>query len=115
MAQRAALLRTMLNDPDIFLLDEPLGALDAFTRMQMQDELLGLWRRRGSTAILITHDVEEAVYLGSRVVVMSPRLGRIRESVTIGMDYPRNRNNVKFIDYRSHILEILGLAHAENT
>jgi NitT/TauT family transport system ATP-binding protein len=114
MAQRAALLRTMLNDPDIFLLDEPLGALDAFTRMQMQDELLALWRQRGSTAILITHDVEEAVYFGSRVVVMSPRPGRIRESIAIGLDHPRNRNSPKFIEYRSYILEALGLAHSEN-
>jgi NitT/TauT family transport system ATP-binding protein len=113
MAQRAALIRTMLNDPGVFLLDEPLGALDAFTRMQMQDELLDLWRRRGSTTIMITHDVEEAVYMGDCVVVMSPRPGRIREKIVIDLERPRNRNSVKFIEYRSHILEILGLAYKD--
>jgi NitT/TauT family transport system ATP-binding protein len=109
MAQRAALIRTMVNEPDVFLLDEPLGALDAFTRMKMQDELLNLWRQRGNTTIMVTHDVEEAVYLGNCVVVMSSRPGRVRERIVIDLEYPRNRNSAGFIDYRSHILEILGL------
>ena len=115
MAQRLALIRTMVNEPDVFLLDEPLGALDAFTRMNMQAEIVNMWRQRGNTMILITHDVEEAVYLGNRVVVMSPRPGRIRKTVEIDLAYPRNRNNSKFLAYRSEILEMLGLATSDET
>lgn len=113
MAQRLSLIRTMINEPDVFLLDEPLGALDAFTRMNMQDEIVGMWRQRGNTMVLITHDVEEAVYLGNRVVVMSPRPGRIKRIVDIDLPYPRNRNSAKFLEYRADILEMLGLAHTE--
>ena len=71
MAQRLALIRTMINNPKVFLLDEPLGALDAFTRMNMQDELLNLWQRSGNMMLMVTHDIDEALYLGTRVVVMA--------------------------------------------
>ena len=73
MAQRLALIRTMINNPKVFLLDEPLGALDAFTRMNMQDELLNLWQRSGHMMLMVTHDIDEALYLGTRVVVMAGR------------------------------------------
>ena len=67
MAQRVALVRSLINHPDILLLDEPLGALDAFTRMNMQDEILNIWREQKQTVVMVTHDVEEAIYMGTRV------------------------------------------------
>ena len=76
MCQRASLARALVGKPKVLLLDEPLGALDAFTRMNMQDEILRIWKETGMTAIMVTHDVDEAVYLSDKVVVMTPRPGR---------------------------------------
>ncbi len=90
MAQRVALIRTMINEPEVFLLDEPLGALDAFTRMNMQDELLNMWKEKKRMMIMVTHDVDEAIYMGTRVIVMEPRPGQIREDISIDLEYPRN-------------------------
>lgn len=70
MAQRVALVRTLISRPEILLLDEPLGALDAFTRMNMQDEILTMWRDKRQLALMVTHDVDEAIYMGTRVIVM---------------------------------------------
>jgi ABC-type nitrate/sulfonate/bicarbonate transport system ATPase subunit len=111
MAQRVALARTLVNDPDLLLLDEPLGALDSFTRMYMQDELLKIWAGRRSTAILVTHDIDEAIYLADRVVIMSSRPGRISESLPIRLPRPRQRNAPEFLELRSRILEIFHFAH----
>ena len=77
MAQRVALVRSLINEPDILLLDEPLGALDAFTRMNMQDEILKIWYEKQQLAIMVTHDVDEAIYMGTRVLVMDANQGRI--------------------------------------
>ena len=77
MAQRVALMRSLINEPDILLLDEPLGALDAFTRMNMQDEILKIWQAKGQLALMVTHDVDEAVYMGTRVIVMDANPGRV--------------------------------------
>ena len=77
MAQRVALARALVNHPKVLLLDEPLGALDAFTRMRMQDEVLRLWQARGTTMLLVTHDIDEAIYMSDRIVIMTPRTGRI--------------------------------------
>ncbi len=86
MKQRAAIARTLAIDPQILLMDEPFGALDAQTRHLMQDELLGIWRRSPKTVIFVTHDVQEAVYLADRVAVMSARPGKIMKIVDIGLD-----------------------------
>lgn len=107
MAQRVALVRTLINEPPILLLDEPLGALDAFTRMNMQDEILSAWRGRNQLAVMVTHDVDEAIYMGTRVIVMEPSPGRIKADIPIKLDYPRNRSNAQFIEYRNQILEML--------
>ena len=107
MAQRVALVRTLINEPPILLLDEPLGALDSFTRMNMQDEILSAWRGRNQLAVMVTHDVDEAIYMGTRVIVMEPSPGRIKADIPIKLDYPRNRSSAQFIEYRNQILEML--------
>lgn len=109
MAQRISLIRTMVNKPEVLLLDEPLGALDAFTRMNMQDEILKLWDEEKNMTIMVTHDVDEAVYMSTRVIVMEPRPGRIKEIVPIELDYPRNRTSKEFTDYRNELLNILDI------
>jgi ABC-type nitrate/sulfonate/bicarbonate transport system ATPase subunit len=109
MAQRAALARALLNDPALLLLDEPLGQLDSLTRLTLQTELLALWRDKGFTAILVTHDVEEAVLLASRVIVLSERPARITAEFTIDLPYPRHRDNPELVALRRQILVTLGL------
>ena len=110
MRQRAALIRSLAISPEVLLLDEPLGALDSFTRMLLQDEIIRLWKLRGNTMLLITHDVDEAVYLSNRIIVMSPRPGRIVEIVKVPMSYPRNRGASDFADIRTHLLKRLDFA-----
>lgn len=115
MAQRVALVRSLINSPDILLLDEPLGALDAFTRMNMQDEILNIWRQQKPTIVMVTHDVEEAIYMGTRVIVMEPRPGRIRADIPIHLPEPRERNSEEFLLYRNRILQMLDLDHVEES
>ncbi|MCX7745357.1 MAG: ABC transporter ATP-binding protein [Clostridia bacterium] len=110
MAQRVALARALVNNPKVLLLDEPLGALDAFTRMQMQDEILRIWEERGTTMILVTHDVDEAIYLSDRIVIMTPRPGKIQEIIEVEIGRPRSRNHPDFFRLRSKILETLHFA-----
>ena len=107
MAQRAALARALVNDPAVLLLDEPLGMLDALTRRALQGELLRLWQERGFTAVLITHDVSEALVLADRVIVLSPRPARIREIVEVGLDRPRDQSSPEFVALHARILALL--------
>ena len=107
MAQRLALIRTMINHPKVFLLDEPLGALDAFTRMHMQEELLRLWQRSRHMMLMVTHDIDEALYLGTRVIVMAPRPGRVRADLANDMPFPRARTSDEFLQWRKRVLELL--------
>jgi ABC-type nitrate/sulfonate/bicarbonate transport system ATPase subunit/flavin-dependent dehydrogenase len=107
MAQRAALARALINHPRVLLLDEPLGALDAFTRMRMQDEVLRLWQVRRTTMLLVTHDIDEAIYMADRIVIMTPHPGRVERIITVGLDRPRQRNSPEFLRLRSEILELL--------
>lgn len=107
MCQRASLARALVGKPKVLLLDEPLGALDAFTRMNMQDEILRIWKETGMTAIMVTHDVDEAVYLSDKVVVMTPRPGRITDTLDIQLSRPRARSSEDFLRYRAEILRRL--------
>ena len=107
MAQRVALVRTLINEPEILLLDEPLGALDAFTRMRMQDEILTIWREKKQLALMVTHDVDEAIYMGTRVLVMDANPGRIVADIKIDEPFPRDRSSDEFIKYRVDILNRL--------
>ena len=110
MAQRVALVRTLISQPEILLLDEPLGALDAFTRMNMQDEILAMWKERKQLALMVTHDVDEAIYMGTRVIVMDANPGRIIADIKIEEDFPRDRSSENFIAYRNMILNRLHFA-----
>jgi NitT/TauT family transport system ATP-binding protein len=102
MKQRVALARTFAYEPDILLLDEPFGALDAQTREIMQDELLKLWRGNRKTVLMVTHDVDEAVYLSNRVCVMSKRPGRFIEEFRIEIDRTDSREAIVLSDgYRA--------------
>lgn len=93
MAQRAAIARALVTQPRLLLLDEPLGALDALTRVHVQNELQRIWMTQRSTMVMVTHDVEEALYLGDRVIVMSPNPGRIRRIVDVDLPHPRDRSS----------------------
>lgn len=107
MAQRVALVRSLINEPDILLLDEPLGALDAFTRMNMQDEILNMWADTRQLALMVTHDVDEAIYMGTRVLVMDANPGRIVAEIKIDGAFPRDRSSAQFVEYRNEILNQL--------
>lgn len=109
MAQRVSLIRTLVNKPEVLLLDEPLGALDAFTRMNMQDEILRLWNEEKNMTIMVTHDVDEAVYMSTKVIVMEPRPGRVKSVVPIDLDYPRKRTSKEFMAYRNQLLDMLDI------
>jgi ABC-type nitrate/sulfonate/bicarbonate transport system ATPase subunit len=110
MAQRVALARALINHPKILLLDEPLGALDAFTRMRMQDEVLQLWRARRTTMLFVTHDIDEAIYMSDRIVIMTPRPGRIEQIIPVEIERPRDRSSEEFLALRGSILEKLHFA-----
>ena len=110
MAQRVALVRSLINEPPVLLLDEPLGALDAFTRMNMQDEILRIWQKKQQLAIMVTHDVDEAIYMGTRVLVMDSHPGRIVSDLKIEQPFPRDRSSEAFVAYRNEILKQLHFA-----
>ena len=110
MAQRVALVRSLINEPPILLLDEPLGALDAFTRMNMQDEILKIWQEKQQLAIMVTHDVDEAIYMGTRVLVMDAHPGRVIADIPIDLPFPRDRGSREFVEYRIDILNKLHFA-----
>ena len=110
MAQRVALARALVNDPRLLLLDEPLGKLDSLTRLSMQGELVSLWQRSGLTALLVTHDVEEALILAQRVVIFSQRPARIVAELVVDRPYPRHRDDPHLVALRRQALGLLGLA-----
>ncbi len=110
MRQRVAIARVLALDPPIMLMDEPFGALDALTRRSLQDELLRIWRSVGKTIVFVTHSIEEAVYLGSRVVILTYRPGTIKRDVTIDLPYPRDSNSPEFNAIKK---DLASLVHAE--
>ncbi len=111
MAQRVAIARGLVNRPELLLLDEPLGALDAITRIYLQEELLRIWKTERITTILVTHDVEEAIYLSDRIVILDTRPGRIKRIVTVPLSRPRDRLSHAFADIKRDVLEQLAIAN----
>lgn len=105
MSQRAAIARGLVNSPGILLLDEPFGALDALTRIQMQQEILRIWEHERTTMILVTHDIDEAIYLADRVVVLSSRPGKIEEIIPIELPRPRDRSSIEFANIKRRVYE----------
>lgn len=103
MAQRVAIARALANKPRILLLDEPFGALDAITKMNLQEEMLKIWRKEKITMVIVTHDIDEAIYLGSKVVVMTPRPGRIKKIQKVDLGVPRRRTGSLFTQARDKI------------
>ncbi|WP_313592060.1 ABC transporter ATP-binding protein [Agrobacterium cavarae] len=107
MAQRAAIARALAQEPEVLLMDEPFGALDSILRMRLQDELLSIWETSQVSIVIVTHDVEEAVYLADRVLVMEPNPGRIRDVVEVGLHRPRDRSSPGFADFKRRCLTSL--------
>ena len=110
MKQRVALARVLAFDPKVLLMDEPFGALDAQTREAMQEELTRLWERTGKTIVFVTHDIEEAIYLADRVVVLSARPARVKEEVRIKLPRPRDitvKKSLECHEYRNHVWDLI--------
>lgn len=103
MQQRVSIARALINKPSILLLDEPFGALDALTRINMQNEVMRIWKAEKTTMILVTHDIDESIYLGDKVVIMSSKPGKIKKIINIDLPRPRNRSSDEFLRIRKEI------------
>ncbi|NOU92604.1 ATP-binding cassette domain-containing protein [Paenibacillus sp. LMG 31456] len=104
MSQRVAIARALMRQPQLLLLDEPFGALDAFTRNHMQEALLDIWRENRMTMLLVTHDIDEAIFLADRIVVMESKPGTVKEIISIDLPHPRARVSTSFMEYRKRVL-----------
>ena len=113
MSQRVAIARALLRNPKVLLLDEPFGALDAFTRTHLQEALLEIWSENQTTMILVTHDIDEAIFLSSKVAVMGAKPGKIKTIIPIDLPYPRNRAAKPFQEYRTLLMNHLGHSSIE--
>ena len=111
MRQRVALMRTLATNHDVLLLDEPFGALDAQTRVEMQQWLLEVWQETGRTVLFVTHDVDEAIFLSDRVLVMTPRPGRIARELGVNLPRPRTLDTMTGPAFNAIKREILALLH----
>lgn len=111
MKQRVEVARALAVNPDVMFLDEPFGALDSITRMIMRGELLRIWQAERKTILFVTHDIDEAVQLADRVVVMSARPGRIQQIVSVDIAHPRDISSPRYLELRDGILSQIGLAH----
>jgi NitT/TauT family transport system ATP-binding protein len=112
MAQRVALARALVNDPEMLILDEPLGKLDSLTRLTMQGEIVNLWRNAGFTTLLVTHDIEEALLMATRIVVLSERPAAMKADIRLDKPYPRHRGDPDLVAKRQEILGLLGFEAA---
>lgn len=105
MSQRVAIARALLRDPSVLLLDEPFGALDAFTQSHLQEVLLNIWEQKKTTMIFVTHDIDEAIYLSNRIVIMSAKPGEIHKVIENNLSYPRNKTSQSFQQLRTKVLQ----------
>ncbi|MEM5639577.1 ABC transporter ATP-binding protein [Bacillus toyonensis] len=105
MSQRVAIARALLRDPNVLLLDEPFGALDAFTRSHLQEVLLNIWEQKKTTMIFVTHDIDEAIYLSNRIIIMSAKPGEIHKVIENKLPYLRNKTSQSFQQLRTKVLQ----------
>ena len=110
MRQRAGLARSLVNNPEIIMMDEPFSAIDHLTRITLQDEIIRIWQQEKKTIVFVTHDVTEAVYLATRIVLLTPRPGRIQKIFDIPVDRPRNRNDASMLDIVEQIYRAINEA-----
>ena len=115
MQQRVAIARALAIQPEVILMDEPFAALDTFTRYYLQDELLTIQREENTTILLVTHDIDEAIYLADRIFIMSPNPGRIHKEIQLKMSKPRDRSDSDFQHYREIIFNEFQFAHPHET
>ncbi|VAX20816.1 Nitrate ABC transporter, ATP-binding protein [hydrothermal vent metagenome] len=113
MLQRVAVARAIVNHPELLLMDEPFGALDAQTRNNLQDHVIRIWQSIEQTIMFVTHDIEEAVYLANKVVVFTSRPGEIKEVVSVNLPHPRDRTSEEFIGLRNHCTRLIRDKHPE--
>lgn len=106
MAQRAAIARALVRKPEVLLLDEPFGALDALTRIEMQREVKNIWDQERSTMLLVTHDIEEAIYLSTKIVVVSNRPATIKKIINVNLSWPRRRDDLAFTRLKAEIFQL---------
>ncbi|MDO5845148.1 MAG: ABC transporter ATP-binding protein [Methanocorpusculum sp.] len=114
MRQRAAVARALASDPAVMLMDEPFGALDAQTRNKMQNELLRLWESTKKTILFVTHSVDEAVYMSDKIVILTPRPGKIHKIYEVPLARPRDRTSVEFANIRKSVLKEIEMLESEN-
>lgn len=104
MQQRVSIARALATKPEILLLDEPFGALDAFTRINMQEETLRIWEQEKTTMLLVTHDIDEAIYLSNRIIVLSAKPGLVKADIKVELSKPRERSSVEFMEMRRRVM-----------
>ena len=109
MKQRVAIIRSLLNHTPILLMDEPFSAVDMLNRHSLQEQLIGVWKRFETTILFVTHDVDEAVYLADKIVVMDKKPGRIKEIVEVPLERPRQRETKEFLDFQDKVEKLLGV------
>ncbi|MGE3625361.1 MAG: ABC transporter ATP-binding protein [Hyphomicrobiales bacterium] len=113
MKQRVAIARALAVEPEVLLMDEPFGALDAITRNSVQEQLLGIWMKTRPTVLFVTHNIEEAILLSTRIVVLDKNPGRLKELIVNDLPYPRHPGNRKFGDLWERLFDSLGLQHTD--
>jgi NitT/TauT family transport system ATP-binding protein len=113
MKQRVAIARALAVEPSVLFMDEPFAALDAFTRLHLQDELLRIWSGKRPTVVFVTHDLDEAIALGQRVVLMAPNPGRIQKIIDVQLPHPRERTDSSFAAFRRELFEEFHLVHRQ--
>lgn len=111
MKQRAGIARALVNDPDVLLMDEPFGALDHLTRRDMQEDLLRIWAQSKKTVVFVTHDVSEAVFLADRIILLSPRPGKIVEEFDVPFERPRDRSDLQLTKLENEVYDKIHQAH----
>ncbi|MDF2980949.1 MAG: transporter ATP-binding protein [Devosia sp.] len=113
MKQRAGIARALVNDPEVLLMDEPFGAVDYITRIKLQEDLISIWQQHNKTIVFVTHDVGEAVFLADRIVLLSPRPGRIAETFALDLPRPRRRGDIELLKQEARVYEALHALEAE--